>query len=153
MGSEIHPFNSTSSAGQSVFNGFSHVDICHVPQEIWEILTRQGSYSIQVNDDTAFDLLEEFVCQMYGSPQNMTNNGRIYRGQASNSNDCAGVVLTFYKSTLLVRVQGSGYALWVNKTLPLLANKLMDRLTELRCNTAPNTPPKTPVSQDISTTT
>ena len=88
---------------------------------IWEIVPRQGSYSIQVCDELAFKLLEELVCQMYGTPQNMSNNGRIYRGQAADTHDY-GVVITFYGSTLLVRVQGAGYALWMNKTLPLMAD-------------------------------
>ena len=56
-----------------------------------------------------------------------------------------GVVITFYGSTLLVRVQGAGYALWVNKTLPLMADKVMNRITELRSrHLNKSTPPAAP---------
>ena len=150
-----HPFNS-STGSQSMFDGFSHRDISHVPNEIWEIVPRQGSYSIQVYmyDELAFKLLEELVCQKYGTPQNMSN-GRIYRGQAADTHDYA-VVITFYGSTLLVRVQGAGYALWVNKTLPVIADKVMIRITELRSRhlnkPTPLTAPTTPCSPNPSCT-
>ena len=79
---QTHPFN--SSGHSTNFTGFSHVDICrHVPPEIWEIIPMQGSVSIQVYDELSFDLLEELVCQMHGSPQN-SNNGRICTGPSSS---------------------------------------------------------------------
>ena len=40
------------------------------------------------------------------------------------------VVLTFYQSTSVIRIQGAGYALWINKVLPKLATKVMETLSQ-----------------------
>ena len=84
-----------------------------------------NSCTIQVHEEQAFDSLEAKVNKSYGSPQEMANNGRIYRGEIPTSNGSTCVTITFYKTTLKVRVQGSGYAMWVNKILPSLVDNVM----------------------------
>ena len=79
----------------------------------------------------AFDTLETLVSEKYGAPQNMVNNGRIYRGFETSDGVCNNrVILTFYKSTSVIRIQGAGYALWINKVLPKLATKVMETLSQ-----------------------
>ncbi|XP_072043447.1 uncharacterized protein [Amphiura filiformis] len=152
------PFNSTMSTGsQSLFDGFTKVDFSYVPPEIWEVIARQISCTIEVHDATAFELLEEQVCSIFGPPENKGKHGNIYRGLAVTTNCNSRVTITCYRpssdgTSTLIRVQGSGYALWINTTLPKLADKVMCQLTELRSRTTPsvaNLPAVTPFSNSL----
>ena len=115
-----HALNFSTSS--SVFEGFTNDDICCVPSDIWEIMPRMNSCTIHVHEEQAFDSLEAKVNKSYGSPQEMAN---IYRGEIPISNGSTCVTITFYKTTFKVRVQGSGYAMWVNKILPSLVDNVM----------------------------
>ena len=117
-----HDLNFSTS---SVFEGFTNDEICCVPSNIWEIKPKLNSCSIHVHEEQAFDSLESQVNKSYGPPQEMAKNGRIYRGEIPTSNGSTCVTITFYRTTLLVRVQGSGYAMWINKILPSLAENVM----------------------------
>ena len=109
----------------SVFYGFTNEEIDYVSSDVWKIVPKLNSCSILIHHEETFDILESQVCSLYGSPQLMGNNGHIYRGDLSTvSGNNIGVTLTFYKTTLLVRVQGSGYAMFINKVLPTLAAKI-----------------------------
>jgi hypothetical protein len=145
---------STSLDSSSVFYGFTNEDICYVSSDVWEIQPKLRSCTIQVHHLDAFDNLESEVKKLYGSPQIiMANNGNIYRGQLPTTTDnTVQVTITFYKSTLLVRVQGSGYAMWVNKVLPSLADIVVNSSKTSQANdvaTCPSTPirhNKSPIS-------
>ena len=109
----------------SVFYGFTNEEIDYVSSDVWKIVPKLNSCSIHIHHEETFDILESQVCSLYGSPQLMGNNGHIYRGDLSTvSGNNIGVTLTFYKTTLLVRVQGSGYAMFINKVLSTLADKI-----------------------------
>ena len=124
IGSMTHQALNFSTAS-SVFEGFTNNEICYVSSDIWEILPKMNSCTIQVHQEQAFDSLESQVSKSYGSPQEMANNRRIYRGEIPTSNGSTCVTITFYSTTLKVRVQGSGYAMWVNKILPSLVDIIM----------------------------
>ncbi len=108
----------------SIFYGFTNEDLYYVSSDIWEIKPKFRSCSIQIHQDSVLDKLECEVNKLYGPPQCMENNGNIYRGVVPTSSG-AYVIITFYKSTGLVRVQGSGYAMWINKILPKLVDKVI----------------------------
>ena len=111
----------------SIFDGFSNEDICYVPSDIWEIKPRYRSCSIQIHQDSVFDNLQSEVNNSYGPPQCLGNNDNIYRGQVLTyvTGNGVQVIITFYNTTRLVRVQGSGYAMGINKILPTLVNKVV----------------------------
>ena len=109
----------------SVFYGFTNEEIDYVSSDIWKIIPKLNSCSIQIHHEETFDFLESQICSLYGSPQLMGNNGHIYRGDLSTvSGNNIGVTITCYKTTLLVRVQGSGYAMFINKVLPTFVDKI-----------------------------
>jgi hypothetical protein len=124
------------------FNGFSESEISHVPADIWIILSREHSATMEIYNELAFDTLESLVSDQYGDPQNLSNHGKIYRGQVDTTSDTftADVTITFFKSTSLVRIQSSGYALWISKVLPKLASKVMDKVNTQSLNGCTSTP-------------
>ena len=118
--------HTSTDLDSSIFYGFTNEEICYVSSDVWDIKPKLRSCSIQIHHEDAFNNLETEVKQQYGPPQSMANNGNIYRGLVKlASGNSVQVIITFYKTTLLVRVQGSGYAMWVNKVLPSLAEKVM----------------------------
>ena len=78
----------------------------------------------------------------------MANNGNIYRGQVpiSTSNTVC-VTITFYSSPLLVRVQGTGYAIWINKVLPSLAYKVTGKQQSPAMKSSPTNVHYSPVKK------
>ena len=117
--------HTSTDLDSSIFYGFNHEEICYVSSDVWDIKPKLRSCSIQIHHESTFNNLEAEVKQQYGPPQSMANNGNIYRGLVTlTSGNSVPVIITFYKSTFLVRVQGSGYAMWVNKILPSLAEKV-----------------------------
>ena len=131
------------STTSSVFEGFTNDEICCVPSDIWEIKPKLNSCSIHVHEEWAFECLESEVSKCYGPPQEMAKNGRIYRGEIPTSNGSTCVTITFYRTTLLVRVQGSGYAMWVNKILPSLAEHVMAPSSTMAFSTPIQNPSQT----------
>ena len=131
MASVSHHHPNNSSLNSTDFMGLSNIEISHVPADVWEIFAREESATMKVYEEIAFDTLEALVCEKYGAPQNMVNNGRIYRGFETSDDVCNNrLILTFYKSTSVIRIQGAGYALWINKVLPNLATKVMETLSQ-----------------------
>lgn len=138
---EDNLFDSTCT----LFEGFTNIDFSHVPSDVWEVIPRQNSCTIQVHEDTPFICLESQICTLYGSPQRSKNNGNIYRGQIPTLDGCTtNVIITFYEATLLIRVQGAGYAMWVNRVLPSLAKQVMDNQGDT--NTISSPPDSSPVT-------
>ena len=154
MASPSHHQTVNSSTGFSdvssdIFYGFTNEEICYVSSDVWEIQPRHNSCTIRIHQDGIFDSLELEVNESFGPAQNMANNGNIYRGQLPTSTgSTAPVTITFYRSTMLVRVQGSGYAMWINKVLPNLADKVTGKQhspakksqSNLDFSTCPSTP-------------
>ena len=131
MASVSHHQPNNSSLNSTDFMGFSNLEISHVPADVWEILAREESATLKVYEEMAFETLETLVSEKYGAPQNIVNNGRIYRGFETSDGVCNNrVILTFCKSTSVIRIQGAGYALWINKVLPNLATKVMETLSQ-----------------------
>ena len=109
MASVSHPHPNNSNLNSTDFMGFSNSEISHVPADVWEIFVRDDSATMKVNDEVTFDTLENLVCEKYGAPHNMVNNGRIYRGFEASDGVCNNtrVILTFYKSTHFIRIPRS----------------------------------------------
>lgn len=120
----------------SSFNGFSESDIAHVPADIWIVISRENSATMEIYDEEAFDILQSLVSDKYGPPQNLFDHGKIYRGDMPLSHSTTNVTITFFKSTSRVRIQSPGYALWLSKELPKLAEKVMESLQRRTMHTS-----------------
>ena len=68
VGSPVNNTSHMNSTVSSNFSGFSNLDFCNVPSHIWEIIPKKQSLSIQVHDQSAFDIFEAEVRALYGQP-------------------------------------------------------------------------------------
>ena len=80
-----------------------------MPSYIWEVFPKKQSFSIKVHVEKAFDVFEKEVKNIYGPPKDKGENGHVYRGDIFTATGItARVIITFYTSTLLVRIHIAG---------------------------------------------
>lgn len=121
-------------------------DIFNAPSNIWEPFPKQYSLTLKVNDERSFDLFEMEIQSLYGQYEDKGHNGHLYRGVVHVNGTSAPVVMTFYQSTLLVRIQGQGYGVFATQVLPKIADKI-----SVTSSTPVPTFPSTPISTSIRT--
>ena len=121
-------FNTPADSDDSLtdFEDFSTIELTNVPSSVWNIFPKKQSISIKVHNEHVFDFFEQEITALYGPPDqnNKFVNGHIYRGIVKTSDCDCPIIITFYTTTFLVRVQGAGYGTWATKVLPKLGSKV-----------------------------